>query len=128
MLDHCPSKGSLDTYVVESRNYILCLPPSNSYHCGEGADTWTQVGHLEMTDSSQSCPSAWDIINTANVRGCGRRQTLGGSCDSVLYSTRGMQYSKVCGRIIAYQFGRPEGFIQRINLLYPWSISNTWIS
>ncbi len=33
----------------------------------------------------------------------------------MFYSTRGMQYSKVCGRVIAYQFGRPEGFIQRIN-------------
>ena len=115
VFDHCPSKDSLDSYSTEViRKYILCSP-SNPCNCGERDDTWIQVGHLDMTDSSQSCPSAWDIINTANVRGCGRRQTSGGSCDSVFYSTRGMQYSKVCGRIIAYQFGRPEGFIQRIN-------------
>ncbi len=117
VLDHCPSKDSLDSYVAEIiRNYVLCSAPNDSTcRCGQGDNTWTQVGHLDMTNSSQSCPPAWDTINTTNVRGCGRRQTSGGSCDSVFYSTRGMQYSKVCGRIIAYQFGHPEGFIQRIN-------------
>ncbi len=67
-----------------------------------------------MTNSSQSCPPAWDTINTTNVRGCGRQPTSRGSCDSVLYSTHGIQYSQVCGRIIAYQYGVPEGFVHYV--------------
>ncbi len=54
------------------------------------------------------------LINITNVSGCGRQPTSRGSCDSVLYSTHGIQYSQVCGRIIAYQYGVPEGFVHYV--------------
>ena len=39
------------------------------------------------------------------------RQALHGSnCDSVFFSTAGWSYSRVCGRVNAYQRGDPEGF------------------
>ncbi|MCG8623891.1 MAG: hypothetical protein MJE68_18100 [Proteobacteria bacterium] len=34
-----------------------------------------------------------------------------GSCPSVLYHASG-QYSKICGRVIGYQFGSPSAFEQ----------------
>ena len=34
----------------------------------------------------------------------------GAGCDSVTYSTFGMNYSHVCGKVIAYQHGTPDAF------------------
>ncbi len=125
-VNHCPSDDSLNSYVTEvTKKYILCSP-SNTCNCRERDDTWIQVGHLNMTNSSQSCPPAWDTINTTNVRGCGLRHAR--SCDSVFYSTGGLKYSEVCGRIIAYQYGRPEAFYtgtDDINSYYIHGVSLT---
>ncbi len=63
-----------------------------------------------MTNSSQSCPSAWETINSPMVRGCGRQPSRFGSCDSVSYSPRGITYTQVCGRIIGYQYYSPNAF------------------
>ena len=42
---------------------------------------------------------------------CGRRFIGGsGSCEGVTYSTGSEQYDQVCGRIIGYQRGTPDGF------------------
>ena len=41
---------------------------------------------------------------------CFRSASSGASCDSVLFSVTGNQYSQVCGRITGYQYGYPHGF------------------
>ena len=35
----------------------------------------------------------------------------GHGCESVVYSTFGMNYSHVCGRVIAYQHSMPDVFL-----------------
>ena len=77
--------------------------------CGDQDSSWTRVAYLNMTDSSQTCPSAWATINTP-VRACGRRQYTSGSCDSVFYSTNMLSYTQVCGRISGYQFDSTNAF------------------
>ena len=62
-------------------------------------DTWTQVAYMNMSDLTQFCPSAWKINTT--VRVCGRQESSGGSCNSVFFSTNGIKYSQVSGRIIS---------------------------
>ena len=78
-------------------------PPSA---CGSG--DWTRAVLLNMSDTSQSCPSAWNLVTTP-VRSCGRRASSYGVCDSVSYPIS-RSYSSVCGRIIAYQRGLAGGF------------------
>ena len=69
---------------------------------------WTRVAFLNMTDPNQQCPDGLRLI-TSPKRTCGRSTpTIG--CASVVYQTFGHGYSRVCGRIRAYQFGLPEGF------------------
>ena len=75
--------------------------------CGPGE--WYQVAHLNMSDISQQCPSAWREYNTSGVRACGRPTTDIGSCPATFYPT-GRQYNKVCGRIIGYQLASPGAF------------------
>ena len=77
--------------------------------CGcDGPSTWTRVAFLNMSDPNQVCPSNWNI--SSPVRACGRTQNRRCGCNSVFYSTYGMTYTRVCGRIIAYQHGDPDGY------------------
>ena len=73
--------------------------------CGDGL--WCQVAYLNMTDPSQQCPPAWREYNTSGVRACGRPAS--NNCPSTLFPTN-QQYSRVCGRVIGYQVGTPDGF------------------
>ena len=85
--------------------YSSDSPPCS---CG-GAGGWTRAVYLNMSDPNQQCPSTWTLITTP-IRGCGRRVTGFGQCDSVTYSVHGRSYSSVCGRILAYQRGRAAAF------------------
>ena len=75
--------------------------------CGPGL--WWRVTHLNMTDPSQQCPPVWRKYNTSGVRACGRPATSIGSCSATVYFI-GCQYSRVCGRVIGYQFVAPDAF------------------
>ena len=72
---------------------------------------WARVAYLDMTDPTHHCPPAWREI--ANPKRACRRtnETLtGGGCSSATFPTHGIKYSRVCGRITAYQFGHPDAF------------------
>lgn len=62
-----------------------------------------------MTDSSHECPLGLRTATrtTAPLRTCGR---FGQGCATTSYPTYGIEYSRVCGRIIGYQFGYTYGF------------------
>ena len=78
--------------------------------CGcSGTGWWTRVAYLNMTDPSQQCPSAWTLQTRSSEprRLCGRS---GSGCVSVTYSTFGINYTHVCGRVIGYQYYSPDAF------------------
>ena len=74
--------------------------------CG-GPGQWTRIAHLDMSDPSQQCPSNWSLITTP-VRGCGQSTSEANTCDSATFPSNGSSYSRVCGRVNAYQFGSPD--------------------
>ena len=76
--------------------------------CGRPGD-WTRIAFLNMTDPTQQCPSNWRLISSP-VRGCGRGTTAGAACDSATFPSGGKSYSRVCGRVIAYQRGTSDAF------------------
>ena len=61
-----------------------------------------------MSNSSQPCPSSWNLI-TSPLRGC-VPSTSDATCDSAIFPTNGQTYSRVCGRVNAYQQGSPDAF------------------
>ena len=71
---------------------------------GEGG--WTRVAYLNMSDPSQQCPTELRLYTEGGVRACGRWTSSG--CDSVTFSTNGISYSQVCGRVIGYQYGHTD--------------------
>jgi len=68
---------------------------------------WVRVANLNMTDPDQQCPENLQLSYTNPVRLCGRST---GGCDSVTFTTYGIQYRQVCGRVRGYQFGSPDAF------------------
>ena len=67
-----------------------------------GGPGWRRVAYLDMNNTDSQCPSEWRL-HTERVRGCGRNRTARYSCDLVYFRNNGLSYSRVCGRIIAYQ-------------------------
>ena len=92
-----------------TKNYISAITAGLKLvpQCGEGL--WYQVAYLNMSNSTQVCPSNWAEIRTP-VRTCGRPTSAGGSCPGVQYSVNSLLYSKVCGRVIGYQDGSSDAF------------------
>ena len=76
--------------------------------CGPGQ--WYRVAYLNMSDPTQTCPYPWREYNANGVRACGRLVT---NCYSVNYTSNGRQYSRVCGRVIGYQIGSTDVFLNR---------------
>ena len=61
-----------------------------------GTKGWVRVANLNMTDPNQQCPLNFSLY-TQPKRLCGRK-TDGSGCDSIKFTTNGLQYNKVCGR------------------------------
>ena len=78
--------------------------------CCNSRRGWTRVANLDMTDPNQQCPSGLAIV-TSPRRSCGRPSVTGfKGCVSTTFPVHGVEYSRVCGRVIGYQYGTPDGF------------------
>ena len=66
-----------------------------------------RVAELDMTDATNQCPD--DLkLRTTPLRTCRIKSTGSGTCSSDMFSVDGVQYSKVCERIRAYQVGATD--------------------
>ena len=71
--------------------------------------TWIRVAELDISDPSSQCPVNL-ILNTSNgVRLCMTMMRSRG-CSSVFFSTHNVTYSKVFGKIRAYQYDGTNAF------------------
>ena len=67
-----------------------------------------RLASIVMTDTSSNCPSGLRTI-TNPCRLCAKNID-GAGCSSVVFPVQGVQYSRVCGKIIGYQDGSPDAF------------------
>ena len=86
--------------------------------CG-GVSGWTRVTFIDMTNTSQQCPSGLTLTSYSK-RTCGRTTSTEVTCDSTSFSVAGITYSRVCGRIIGYQYGDGTAFA-----LYNFGVATT---
>ncbi len=70
-----------------------------------------RVAELDMTNSSHMCPGSFKQRTDSSLRTC-VRDSFGGGCSSVMFSTFSINYTGVCGRVIGYQHGSTDGFIK----------------
>ena len=80
-----------------------------SVHTCGGTGGWRRVVQLDMTDPSTICPSGWKMTGYSK-RTCGRATDGTDTCDSATFPVRGGEYTRICGRIRAYQYASPDAF------------------
>ena len=117
-------------WVKSSGGHAVQAFCDTSGPCGISG-SWMRVAKLDMEDGNSNCPRSLCIESSIkrNCRLCRPNPT----CSSDIYSTRNVSYSKVCGRVIAYQIGTPNAFymgrnrtVQSIDEIYVDGVSLTY--
>ncbi|XP_064387960.1 uncharacterized protein LOC135336168 [Halichondria panicea] len=98
----------ITTDSTSSPVQVYCDMNRTSCSCNT-AGRWMRVANLDMTNPNQNCPEELMLVTREEppLRTCGRMERR---CTSTTYSTYGVEYSNVCGRIIAYQDSTPDAF------------------
>ena len=77
---------------------------------GVGGRGYMRVADLDMSRASEVCPDTLQArTDICDRKLCGRGNTLPG-CSSVNYPTFGIPFQRVCGQVLAFQYGTPNGF------------------
>ena len=76
---------------------------------GEGG--WTRIAYLNMTEPNATCPTGLILQEYDNIDHplCGRDDKVG--CNSAIFSSTGLMYSKVCGQVRGYQYSTSDAFL-----------------
>ena len=74
------------------------------------------MAYLDMTNSSHQCPSGLRQRNDSNILTCVRNTNSSGcSVHAVRYSSANIQYSRVCGKVIGYQYMAPLTHLESVH-------------
>ena len=94
--------------------------------CNSGGG-WNRVSILNMKNSNEKCPTGLRGYHQNGVHACGRPVSSGGSCPGVIFPVN-FEYSQVCGKVIGYQKGHPDGsyHMDGIRLTHGTSQSHIW--
>ena len=105
-----PFQPSSGYYKIKSSNgSAITAYCDMTRSCGGITGGWMRVAELDMTDNTTQCPDSLEL-RTSPLRTCTTFNSTTGTCSSDIFSVNGVQYSKVCGRIRAYQVGVPDAF------------------
>ena len=105
----CPSGDPLDSYRHTVEEQIAnALQDIANCPCG-GSGRWTNIADFNFSDPDVACPSGF-TLRTSEPRGCKRQLFEAATCKSVIFSSGGQSYSRVCGRVNAYQQGTTDAF------------------
>ena len=69
---------------------------------------WMRIANLNMTEGG-SCPDGFRMYSKGGVHACGRPVNKSGNCVGTIFSSSGIKYSQVCGKVIGYQVGYTDG-------------------
>ena len=102
---HAPNGSAVQVYCdMEGSN------------CG-GEGGWMRVAYVNMTEPSATCPQGLTRRYFPELTLCGRSDgefvittPYKGGCQGTVFSTFGLNYSRVCGQLRGYQFSTPDAF------------------
>jgi len=75
---------------------------------------WARIAYINMAISTHRCPDTWRDITTQR-RACGSVASNRPGCSSAVFSTQGLNYTRIHGRVIGYQYGSTSAFSASIN-------------
>ena len=73
-----------------------------------------RVASLNWSNESLPCPDEFKERSDSDIRTCGINSTSTGLCSSLIFKTYSTVYSRVCGKINAYQVGSTDAFDTRL--------------
>ena len=85
---------------------LYCLMDINN--CGGTTGGWMRTAYI-MANVDNTCPAGLTYTAVGSTRVCTSSHSNAG-CTSVIFPTRGVPYTKVCGRALAYQRGSDDGY------------------
>ena len=105
-----PNAQSGYYWILSSNGTAIRTYCDMSRTCCNGTGGWSRVAYLNMSDPTHHCPPAWTEIGP--VRTCTLTNTTNDflDCSSAFFSTYGVPYSQVCGRVVGYQRGYTRAF------------------
>ena len=68
-----------------------------------------RIANVDMRNNDSQCPPGL-VYNVTEGRRLCRKQSLDPGCSSTTFNTQGVEYTKVCGKVIGYQYYQPNGF------------------
>ena len=109
--DGCPPQMAVEDQLDETKEEIKQRINDTVLSCG--GIGWTRIAYLDMRDPGSVCPTNWTLHTSP--RSCGRTSRNRFTCDSEMISVKGQRYSRVCGKILAYQKGSTDAFWNAIS-------------
>ena len=105
-----PSSPSGHYWIRSSNGSAVRVYCDMTRSCGNITGGWMRVASLNWSNESLPCPDGFRERSDSGIRTCGIGSTSTGSCPSITFKTYSTVYSRVCGKINAYQVGSPDAF------------------
>ena len=70
---------------------------------------WMRVANVDMRNNHSQCPPGL-VYNVTEGRRLCRKPSLAPGCYSTIFSTQGVEYRQVCGKVVGYQYFKTNGF------------------
>ena len=104
-----PSAQSGNYWLESSGGPPVQVYCDMSISCQGVGGGWMRVVDLNFTNMSQACPPDTAESRFTPIRVCGI-DSFGADCSSSMFNVQGVNYNRVCGKIIGYQEGLTDAF------------------
>ena len=112
ILDKYPATPSAEYYIQPPGGFgatVYC--DMENERCGSKG--WTRIANVDVSNHKK-CPDKSNFTyNSSPIHTCRGLPTAG--CVSANFSTHGISYTQVCGRLRGYQVGIPDAFGPYVN-------------
>ena len=111
---NAPSFPSAHYWVRSSNGSTILVYCDMTRSCGNITGGWMRVAELDMTNNNFQCPYGLQKYIYPDgphrrIYTCRKNDTYG-DCFPLIFSAASVPYSKVCGKIQAYQYGITNAF------------------
>ena len=115
-INHPITEDKPGYYRINNNQWVYCNMTDIAFSRGDlisscvgVGGTWKRVASFNIT-AGDNCPSPWMKSSHNGVAFC-RNPNNAGGCYSVISSTNGRHYEKVCGKASGHQKGSPDAFV-----------------
>ena len=107
----CKQIAELKLHYDSSYYWIQGVSEAVGVYCEMGTNRnifgqsggWMRIANVDLKNNHSQCPPGMIYSVTEGRRLC-RKPSLAPGCSSTTFSTQGVEYRQVCGKVIDYQY------------------------